>query len=42
MQKIIVRGARQHNLRDLNLEIPRNRLCVVTGLRRFRKEQSRL
>ena len=32
MQKIIVRGARQHNLRDLNLEIPRNRLCVVTGL----------
>ena len=32
MQKIIVRGARQHNLRDLNLEIPRQRLCVVTGL----------
>ena len=32
MQKIIVRGARQHNLRDLNLEIPRHRLCVVTGL----------
>ncbi len=32
MQRIIVRGARQHNLRDLNLEIPRQRLCVVTGL----------
>ena len=32
MREIIVRGARQHNLRDLNLEIPRGRLCVVTGL----------
>jgi len=32
LDKIIVRGARQHNLRDLHLEIPRNALTVVTGL----------
>src|SRR4026207_452387 len=29
---IAVRGARQHNLKNINLEIPRNRLTVVTGL----------
>ncbi|MGC2399776.1 MAG: excinuclease ABC subunit UvrA [Acidobacteriaceae bacterium] len=29
---ITVRGARQHNLRDINLRIPRNTLTVVTGL----------
>ncbi len=29
---ITVRGARQHNLRDLDVRIPRNTLTVVTGL----------
>src|SRR5258708_13427773 len=29
---ITVRGARQHNLRDISLEIPRNTLTVITGL----------
>jgi len=29
---ISVRGARQHNLRDINVQIPRNSLTVVTGL----------
>ncbi len=29
---ISVRGARQHNLRDINVRIPRNSLAVVTGL----------
>jgi excinuclease ABC subunit A len=29
---ISVRGARQHNLRDINVQIPRNTLTVVTGL----------
>src|SRR6201994_956076 len=29
---IHVRGARQHNLRDVSLEIPRNTLTVITGL----------
>ncbi len=29
---LIVRGAREHNLRDISVEIPRDRLTVVTGL----------
>lgn len=31
-RKIVVRGAREHNLKDLDLEIPRDRLIVITGL----------
>jgi excinuclease ABC subunit A len=29
---IVVRGAREHNLRNVNLELPRNRLIVFTGV----------
>jgi excinuclease ABC subunit A len=32
INKITVRGARQHNLKNVSLEIPRNRLTVITGL----------
>jgi excinuclease ABC subunit A len=32
LEKLIVRGARVHNLKNLNLEIPRNALVVFTGL----------
>ncbi|MCB9377835.1 MAG: excinuclease ABC subunit UvrA [Holophagales bacterium] len=32
MDSIVVRGAREHNLRNLHLEIPRNKLVVVTGV----------
>ena len=32
LKKIIVRGARQHNLKNIGLEIPRNTLTVITGL----------
>jgi excinuclease ABC subunit A len=32
LKKIVVRGAREHNLKNINLEIPRNTLTVVTGL----------
>ncbi len=32
INKITIRGARQHNLKDVSLEIPRNSLVVVTGL----------
>src|SRR2546429_8135487 len=32
LTKIVVRGARQHNLKNLSLEIPRNTLTVITGL----------
>ncbi|MDH3289603.1 MAG: excinuclease ABC subunit UvrA [Gemmatimonadota bacterium] len=31
-QNLVVRGARVHNLRNVDVEIPRNRLTVVTGL----------
>ena len=31
-EHIIIRGAREHNLKNINLEIPRNRLVVITGL----------
>jgi excinuclease ABC subunit A len=30
--RIVVRGAREHNLRDVHLEIPRDKLVVFTGL----------
>ncbi|MCA9732441.1 MAG: excinuclease ABC subunit UvrA [Deferribacteres bacterium] len=30
--KIIIKGAREHNLKNLDLEIPRNKLVVITGL----------
>src|SRR5215471_17324081 len=32
IQSITVRGARQHNLKSVDVEIPRNRLTVITGL----------
>ncbi|MDA8016566.1 MAG: excinuclease ABC subunit UvrA [Thermoanaerobaculia bacterium] len=32
MEKIILRGAREHNLQNLTVEIPRDRLVVVTGV----------
>ena len=30
--KIIIRGARQHNLKNIDIDLPRNKLIVVTGL----------
>src|SRR3974390_219360 len=32
LTNITVRGARQHNLKNINVEIPRNTLTVITGL----------
>ena len=32
MEKIVIKGAREHNLKNIDLEIPRNKLVVVTGL----------
>ncbi|MEO8946160.1 MAG: excinuclease ABC subunit UvrA [Gemmatimonadaceae bacterium] len=31
-EALIVRGAREHNLRDINVTIPRDKLTVITGL----------
>ncbi|HIU64288.1 MAG TPA: excinuclease ABC subunit UvrA [Candidatus Avacidaminococcus intestinavium] len=31
-EKLIVKGARQHNLKNIDVEIPRNELVVITGL----------
>jgi excinuclease ABC subunit A len=31
-EKIIVRGAREHNLKNISLELPRDKLIVFTGL----------
>jgi excinuclease ABC subunit A len=31
-EKLVVRGAREHNLRNIDVEIPRDRLVVITGL----------
>lgn len=30
--RLIVRGAREHNLKDVSLDMPRNSLIVFTGL----------
>ncbi len=30
--KIVIQGAREHNLKDVDLEVPRNRMVVFTGL----------
>ncbi|RKY74156.1 MAG: excinuclease ABC subunit UvrA [Candidatus Latescibacterota bacterium] len=32
MEKITVKGAREHNLKNIDLEIPRDKLVVITGL----------
>ncbi len=32
MNSIIVRGAREHNLKNITVELPRNKLIVITGL----------
>ena len=29
---IVIRGAREHNLQNVNVQIPRDELCVITGL----------
>ena len=31
MDKIIVKGAREHNLKNIDVELPRNKMIVITG-----------
>ncbi len=32
MDKIIIKGAREHNLKSVSVELPKNKLIVFTGL----------
>ena len=32
LDKIVIKGAREHNLKNVNLEIPRDKMIVFTGL----------
>jgi len=32
LQKLVIRGAREHNLQNIDVEIPRDKLVVITGL----------
>ncbi len=32
LDKIVIKGAREHNLKNINLEIPKNKLVVITGV----------
>ncbi len=32
MDRITVRGAREHNLKNIDIELPRNKLVVITGV----------
>jgi len=31
-EKIVIKGARQHNLKNIDINIPRKELVVITGL----------
>ncbi len=35
--KIVIQGAKVHNLKNISLEIPRDKLVVITGLSGSRK-----
>ena len=32
LNKIIIKGAKEHNLKNIDVEIPRNKLVVITGV----------
>ena len=32
LEKLIIKGARTHNLKNIDLEIPHNKLTVITGV----------
>ena len=32
IDKIVIKGAREHNLKNIDIELPRDKLIVMTGL----------
>ena len=32
MDEIVIKGAREHNLKNIHVKIPRNKLVVITGI----------
>ena len=32
MDKIVIKGARENNLKNINIELPKNKMIVMTGL----------
>ncbi len=32
MKKIVIKGAKEHNLKNVSLEIPKDKFVVITGL----------
>jgi excinuclease UvrABC ATPase subunit len=32
MDKLIIKGAREHNLKNIDLELPRDKLIIISGL----------
>ena len=32
MKKIVIKGAKEHNLKNISLEIPKDKFVVITGL----------
>ncbi|MDP7115978.1 MAG: ATP-binding cassette domain-containing protein, partial [Candidatus Woesearchaeota archaeon] len=32
MKNIIIKGAREHNLKNVNIDLPRDKFIVITGL----------
>ena len=40
--QIVIKGARAHNLKNIDVTIPRDKFVVLTGLKRFRQIVARL
>ncbi len=38
MKKIVIKGAKEHNLKNVSLEIPKDKFVVITGLLQKVKE----
>ena len=32
MKKIVIKGAKEHNLKNISLEVPKDKFVVITGL----------